>query len=126
MKSNAMQMTGLVLAMAGALTIANAQEEAGAQKFKRQQPVSAAEMIKKFDKDGDSKLSAEELEGLVNEMKSRRGAGGREGAESRGGGLSREEMLKKYDADGDGKLNDEERKAMFEAMKALRNLSPAQ
>ncbi len=122
MKSNAMQMTGLMLAMAGTLTMANAQE-AGGQMGKRQQPLSAAELVSKFDKDGDSKLSAAELESLVNEMKSRRGAGGREGAEGRGGGLSREEMLKKYDADGDGKLNDEERKAMFEALKARRSLS---
>ncbi len=49
-------------------------------------------MLKKFDKDGDGKLSTEERKAL---MKSRKA-----------------EMLKKFDKDGDGKLSAEERKAM--------------
>ena len=55
-----------------------------------------AELLKKYDKDGDGKLSAEERRAIW------------EGARER----HRQAMLKKYDADGDGKLSDEETAAM--------------
>ena len=119
MKSNVMKTTGLVLAMAGALSMANAQE-AGEKSERRKPPtLSAEEMISKFDKDGDGKLSAEELESLVTEMKSRRPGGG-EGMGNRGGGMTREEMLEKYDTDGDGKLSEAERAKMMEEMRSKR------
>jgi hypothetical protein len=120
MKSKVVQMTGLVIAMAGAVTVASAQGEGGQDGRKRPQPLSAEEMIKKFDKDGDSKLSQSELKSLISEMKSRRPQG-REGMNGRGGGgFSREEMLKKYDADGDGKLSAEERTKMMEDLRSKR------
>lgn len=52
------------------------------------------EILKKYDKDGDGKLSDEE------------GKAAREGR--------RKEMLEKYDADGDGKITGDERKKMDE------------
>ncbi len=54
------------------------------------------EMLKKYDKDGDGKLSDEERKTMRDEMKATREA----------------EMLKKYDKDGDGKLSDEEKATM--------------
>ena len=56
------------------------------------------EMVKKFDKDGDGKLSDEEKAAAKTEMEAKRA-----------------EMHKEFDKDGDGKLSDEERKAMHEA-----------
>jgi len=126
MKSNVMKMTGLVLAVAGALSIANAQGsgEKGGQSGKRQKSQSAAELIKQFDKDGDSKLSEIEVTAMLKDMKSRRSGGGEEGSSKRGGPrLSREEMMKKYDKDGDGVLSPEERKVMMEEMKTQRRKS---
>jgi uncharacterized membrane protein len=59
------------------------------------------EMLKKFDKDGDGKLSDEERKAMREAMQERN-----------------KEKFKKFDKDGDGKLSDEERKAMREAHKA--------
>lgn len=64
----------------------------------RQQREIPAEILKKFDKDGDGKISADEAKAM------------REARQA--------EMLKKYDKDGDGKLSDEERKAMQADMEA--------
>lgn len=117
MKSKVMQVTGLALAMAGALSIANAQD-LGGEGGKRPKPLSAAEIIKKFDKDGNGQLSENEVQAFVEEMKSRRPEKGQGG---RGGGFNREEMIEKYDTDGDGRLNAEERKAMMEELRAKRS-----
>ena len=68
--------------------------------------VRKAEMLKKFDKDGDGKLSDEEKSTLRAEMQNRRG-GGRD--RKQWTPEQRDEMLKKFDKDGDGKLSDEER-----------------
>lgn len=57
-----------------------------------------AEILKKFDTDGDGKLSPDEVKAM------------REAREA--------EMLKKYDKDGDGKLSEDERKAMRADMEA--------
>lgn len=116
MYSNVIKVTGLVLAAVGTLSLANAQS--GGEGGRRPRPPSAAEMIKKFDEDGDGKLSKNELQTMINDMKSRRPEG-REGF-GRGGGINREEMLKKYDADGDGKLSEEERKKMMEDLRSER------
>lgn len=72
-----------------------------------------AEMVKKYDKDGDGKLSDEEREAMKKDR--------RERMEQR-----RAEMLKQYDKDGDGKLSDEERKPMIEARKKAREEREAQ
>lgn len=65
------------------------------------------EMLKKFDKDSDGKLSDDERKAMREEMKAMNGK--REA-----------EMLKKFDTDGDGKLSDEEKIARREAMEARR------
>ncbi len=105
-------------------------------------PVREA-ILKKFDKDGDGKLSEEERaearksfsggrpprspaalikkfdkdgDGKLNEE---------ERAALREEGLKRrKEMLKKFDKDGDGKLNAEERKALSEEMRKNRGVRP--
>ena len=76
-----------------------------------------AEMLKKFDKDGDGKLSDTEKTTLRAEMQNRRG-GGRD--RKQWTAEQRDEMLKKFDTDGDGKLSQEERDTAREAMKASR------
>jgi Ca2+-binding EF-hand superfamily protein len=76
-----------------------------------------AEMLKKFDKDGDGRLSDEEKSTLRAEMQNRRG-GGRD--RKQWTPEQRDEMLKKFDKDGDGKLSQEERDTAREAMKASR------
>lgn len=76
-------------------------------------------MLKRFDKDGDGKLSDEEKATAMKE----RGAGRPEGKGGRGpagrgpggpGGFA--ELMKKFDKDGDGKLSDDEKAAAREAM----------
>ncbi len=57
-----------------------------------------AEVLEKFDKDGDGKISREEHKAMGEERQ--------------------KEMLSKFDKDGDGKLSDEERTAMREEMQA--------
>ncbi len=87
----------------------------------------SAEMIKKFDKDGDGKLSDEERKAMQEAGKAKReehqkamlakydkdGDGKLSDEERAAAKADREaEMLKKFDKDGDGKLSDEERAAM--------------
>ena len=79
--------------------------------------VRKAEMLKKFDKDGDGKLSDTEKSTLRAEMQNRRG-GGRD--RKQWTPEQRDEMLKKFDTDRDGKLSQEERDTAREAMKASR------
>jgi Ca2+-binding EF-hand superfamily protein len=89
-------------ALIGTCTFAAAQEEkparpeGGGRGMRQPSP----EMLKKFDKDGDGKLSQEEAKAA------------REARQA--------EMLKLYDKDGDGKLSDDETKAMREAQQAKR------
>ena len=59
---------------------------------------SREEVMKKFDKDGDGKLSESERAELRKTMEARR-----------------KEFMAKFDKDGDGKLNEEERKAAMAA-----------
>ncbi len=73
-------------------------------------PEQRQEMIKKFDKDGDGKLNAEERKAA---MQARR--------QERPRAINpqkREDMIKKYDLDGDGKLSREERQKMHEDIMA--------
>ena len=57
---------------------------------------------KRFDKDGDGKLNAEERAAMEKEREEFRQRMQQH----------RQEMMKKYDKDGDGKLSSEEREAM--------------
>ena len=76
-----------------------------------------AEMLKKFDKDGDGKLSDEEKSTLRAEMQNRRG-GGRD--RKQWTPEQRDEMLKKYDKDGDGELSDAEKATLRAEMQNRR------
>ena len=76
-----------------------------------------AEMLKKFDKDGNGRLSDEEKTTLRAEMQNRRGEGR---DRKQWTPEQRDEMLKKFDTDRDGKLSQEERDTAREAMKASR------
>lgn len=71
-----------------------------------------AEMLKRFDKDGDGKLNDQEQAAAKQAMQDR---GGRPGLPGAGDGKLREEAIKKFDKDGDGKLNEEERAAAKKA-----------
>ena len=64
----------------------------------RPQQMIPAEILKKFDKDGDGKLSPDEAKAA------------REARQA--------EMMKKFDKNGDGELSEDERKAMYAEMKA--------
>ena len=75
-----------------------------------------AEMLKKFDKDGDGKLSDAEKATLRAEIQSRQGGKDRRQWTPE----QRTEMLKKFDTDRDGKLSQEEQDTAREAMKASR------
>ena len=60
-------------------------------------------MIKRFDKNGDGKLSDDEKAEAQKALKGKKG-------EARPAKLT--EAMKKFDADGDGKLSDDEKAAM--------------
>ena len=93
------------------------------------------EMLKKYDKNGDGKLDADERKVMEDALKAKQaerlkkldknGDGKVDEAErksaretaSQRAKDNRAEILKKFDKNGDGKLDAEERKAMREAMK---------
>jgi Ca2+-binding EF-hand superfamily protein len=100
MKATKLITLGLLLGTCG---LAVAEDKAPhPERPKREIP---PEVIKKFDKDGDGKLSDEEHKAAREERKAM-------------GDKRHEEMIKKFDKDGDGKLSDEERKAAREERQA--------
>ena len=89
---------------------------------------SKEEIIKKFDKDGDGKLSEEEKAEIRKSMANRKppahiiekfdkDGDGKLSDEERA--EIRKEMMAKFDKDGDGKLSPDERKAAMEARSKL-------
>ena len=82
-----------------------------------EQAARKADMLKKFDKDGDGKLSDAEKTTLRTDMQKRRGGRDR----SQRTPEQRAETLKKFDKDGNGELSVDERNAAREAMKASRS-----
>ena len=70
---------------------------------------SREEVMKKFDKDGDGKLSEDEKAEIRKAMASRGGPGGRRPPPV---------LMKKFDKDGDGKLSEDERAELRKAMEA--------
>jgi Ca2+-binding EF-hand superfamily protein len=81
------------------------------------QAARKADMLKKFDKDGDGKLSDAEKTALRAEMQNRQGGKDRRQWTPE----QRAETLKKFDKDGNGELSVDERNAAREAMKASRS-----
>lgn len=86
--------------LAGSVSFAAAQDKPAERPQRGGDRPVPAEVLKKFDKDGDGKLSEEERKAFQEERKA--------------------EALKKYDKDGDGKLSDEEKKAQQEDLAAKR------
>jgi len=91
------------IAVLAGLVAASGTPEEGKGKKHRGHP-AIKQLIEKFDKDGDGKLSAEE----------RKAAG-----EAR-----KAEFLKRFDKDGDGEISAEERKAIAEEFKGRRGHRP--
>lgn len=92
----------VIVAAIGLSGIAHA-EEGKRERAPRKLP---AEIIAKFDKDGDGKLNKSEREAAKaarGEMEAAR----------------KTEMLAKFDADGDGSLSEDEKKAAQEALKKM-------
>ena len=77
-----------------------------------------AEILKRFDKDGDGQLNDAERDAA---RKARQEQGGRPRQPGGGDGKLREEALKRFDKDGDGKLNDVERAAARKAHDERKN-----
>ncbi|MBC8116582.1 MAG: hypothetical protein H7062_19490 [Candidatus Saccharimonas sp.] len=80
-----------------------------------------AEILKRFDKDGDGKLNDTERAAAKKAHEERGGRPGKPGQPGGGDGKLREEILKRFDKDGDGKLNDEERAAAKKAHDERKN-----
>ena len=91
-----------------------------------------AELLKRFDKDGDGKLNEEERAAAKQAMQVRGGRPGPKGQEKLGAGKgqpgqgapgnrpNKEEFLKRFDKNGDGKITDDERAAAKQAMQERR------
>lgn len=100
----------LILTLGLALTgiCVQAEDEAPASDKTKKAQARYAEMLKKYDKNGDGKLDEAEKAVMQEENKKRRDA----------------EVLKKYDKNGDGKLDDAEREAMREDHKKRAQENP--
>ncbi len=81
-----------------------------------------AQMLEKFDTDGDGKLDETERKAAGEAMRKSRGGEGRQGRASFGQDREamKAQLLEKFDADGDGKLDETERKAAGDAMRSKR------
>ena len=100
----------LISSLAFAIGVSAKPEKGGKKGNPSEGRPSREEIIKKFDKDGDGKLSDEEKAELRKKM-----------AERSGGGRKLPPFLmKKFDKDGDGKLSDEEKAEARKAMEARR------
>ncbi len=86
-------------------------EGSSADQQTRDGGASRADMVKKYDKDGDGKLDEAERNTMREDITKNRGnaPGGR--------GPTREAMMKEFDTDGDGKLSDTERQVAMTEMR---------
>ena len=100
--------TLLALAMLACLPLAASAQDGAKKRHGKKEA-----LLKKFDKDGDGKLSKEER-AAAKEFKDKR-----RGEEGRGGKL-RGKILRRLDKDGDHKLNDEERGDLKKFMESHR------
>lgn len=100
MNTRTWKQAGLVMALVGSATFAQAQQ--------RGQRLSREDMIAKYDTDKDGKLSDTEKAAMKTEMGERRGGNKGQGGER----PDRAEMIAKYDTDKDGTLSETEKAAM--------------
>lgn len=102
MKHEHFLIAGIVsLALIGPVTLFAEEEEGDYSHHSFDKGGPQKEVIEKFDKDGDGKLSEEEKEAAREEHRKR----------------MKEEMLKRFDKDGDGKLSEKEEEAAREEHK---------
>lgn len=94
-------MRSLALALVLVLVGGSFAHAGDAEKKTDKKAAKKAELLKRFDKDGDGQLSKDEKKAMHEELKKEREA----------------ELLKKFDKDGDGKLSPEEKKAAEEWLK---------
>ncbi len=119
----------LVLAVAGCVGAATVSQAQGPPP----DPGRRAELLGRYDKDGDGKLSEEELATMRQARDQRRKTNGSEARTSRGttsnavaavSGIRNDAriqaLLEEYDRNADGKLNDDEMAALREAMRRQR------
>ena len=115
MKTSVLIKAGMVVAILGAVSLAEAKlEEGGKGKGGEQgsKRPTREQILEKYDTDGNGELSEEEREVIKADRENMQGKrGGQNGPRP-----SREEMIKKFDADGNGELSEEERQAAREAM----------
>jgi len=100
-------LTPAVFAQTSSEPTATKDEAAALQRRKDRE----AELLKRYDKNGDGKLDEEEKAAAKMDLM-KNGEGGR-----LGGGRFREMILKRFDKNGDGKLDETERAAALEALK---------
>ena len=102
-------------------TVADAAPGQGKAKGARPQGKGIpAEILKRFDKDGDGKLNDAERAAAKKAHDEKGGRPGQAGGGA-GDGKMREEIIKKFDKDGDGKLNEQERAAVKKAHDERKN-----
>ena len=88
------------------------EREVGA--FSKLDPETRIQLMKRFDKNGDGRLDAEERKAAIEAMKDK--VADLENLRRK----HVEDVMKRFDKDGDGKLNAEERRAMFEEARQRR------
>ena len=93
--------TLMALAVLACLPLAASAQDGAKKKHGKRQEA----LLKKFDKDGDGKLSKEERAAAKEFKDKRRGEEGR-------GGKFRGKIMRRFDKDGDHKLNETEREAL--------------
>ncbi|MBT8041956.1 MAG: EF-hand domain-containing protein, partial [Pontiella sp.] len=119
MNTRVLKTIGLSMAVAGAMSIAAAEEESKGERAGRQgkgDRPTRGQFMERFDTDGDGVLSEAERAAA---QEARESQGGRRGGPD-GERPSRDEAMKRFDTDGDGQLSESEREAMRAEMETRR------
>ena len=119
-----------ILLLLGAGAVALADDEPAAREERR------AEILERYDADGDGRLSQEERRAARErrrlerwdtdgdgEMSEEEHAAARQAMDDRRGGRGREQRASRFDTDGDGAISDEERAAAYEQRKLEREMA---